>query len=449
MRTVLGGSRREAEAFAALLERDRTPSATPDELAALAALARSLAPAPLAPLPGFRAALRERLVAEAAARTVGVPAPRSAATFTAAPTTSTRIRQAVATMALVSVVGGAGAAAASTRALPGDALYGLKRQVEAVQLALAFTDLARGRELLDQAGARLGEAERLAASGRRDEPATRAEIEAVLRDWASATAAGAEALTTSYRDTGSPEPMQVLERFVTDSEERLQDLLLLLDPSLRAQVREALAELGRLGAQATAVLPAQATGTAATPGSGPAGTAVALASGDGWAVSRVLEHTAMTTLAAGGPALAGASGPGASGSGPAEGVAGNAVASATGGGSGSSGSSGVLGGPLTGGSTATTDPLDPLDPLDPGTAVPSPGSSVRVSDPLAPLPSGGPTATLPLGDLTSTTTTGSTSGTTTGTATTSGSTTTGSTTSTPQVTAPTVPCVPLPPLTSC
>ena len=59
---------------------------------------------------------------------------------------------------------GVGAAAASTRALPGDTLYGLKRQLEDGQLALARGDVGHGRELLEQADARLGEAER---AGRR------------------------------------------------------------------------------------------------------------------------------------------------------------------------------------------------------------------------------------------------------------------------------------------
>ena len=61
---------------------------------------------------------------------------------------------------------------ASTRALPGDALYGLKRQIENVQLALARGDLESGRELLQQADARLGEAERLAAGEHGSDPAS-------------------------------------------------------------------------------------------------------------------------------------------------------------------------------------------------------------------------------------------------------------------------------------
>ncbi|MFE0491548.1 DUF5667 domain-containing protein [Streptomyces griseoaurantiacus] len=54
-----------------------------------------------------------------------------------------------------------GVAAASTDALPGDSLYGLKRGIEDVRLNLADGDSDRGRLYLDQASTRLSEARRL------------------------------------------------------------------------------------------------------------------------------------------------------------------------------------------------------------------------------------------------------------------------------------------------
>jgi hypothetical protein len=54
-----------------------------------------------------------------------------------------------------------GVAAASTDALPGDSLYGLKRGIEDVRLTLADGDSDRGRLYLDQASTRLSEARRL------------------------------------------------------------------------------------------------------------------------------------------------------------------------------------------------------------------------------------------------------------------------------------------------
>ncbi len=62
----------------------------------------------------------------------------------------------------VGVAAGAlgGVAAASSDALPGDSLYGLKRGIEDVKLTLADGDDERGRVYLDQASTRLGEARR-------------------------------------------------------------------------------------------------------------------------------------------------------------------------------------------------------------------------------------------------------------------------------------------------
>ncbi len=134
------------------------------DLAPLADLARSLAPVRHAPSDDFRSALRAQLVdrgSRPGAARPAYPAQR------ARPSAPARLRQAVAAVAIASVVAGVGAAAASTRALPGDALYGLKRQIENVQLDLARGDLGHGRELLQQADARLSEAEALTASEQR------------------------------------------------------------------------------------------------------------------------------------------------------------------------------------------------------------------------------------------------------------------------------------------
>lgn len=402
--------RREAEEFAAMLESRRVPAG--HELADLVALTRALAPAEHAPRPEFRAALRERLVTEAADRVPAtVPPPRR--TEPAGPTGRRRLRTAVASVTLAAVVTGAGAAAASTRALPGDVLYGLKRQIEDVQLALAGSDLGRGRELLEQAETRLSEAERLAASSGASEPGTQRGLSTALAEMDRATAAGASALTESYRETGDEEPMLLLDRFVVDQQERLQDLMVLLDPSLRARVRATLDELERLESMASALVASTTTTTRSL-------VLTARESGDGWAVSRVADQIVAagdsggadaTELAGTGGLTSTAGGTGStttSGGGLLDDLADSVTSGSTSGG-GTSGDSGDLTGGLVGGSTTSapdlgtgTSPLPTLSPEPLPTASPLPTlePTLDPSTVTSPLPLPSTSACVPLPPLT-------------------------------------------------
>ena len=177
-----------------------------------------------------------------------------------------RVKQAVAAVAVTSVVVGVGAAAASTRALPGDTLYGLKRQVENVQLALAQGDVGHGRELLEQADARLGEAEALAAGEDSTSPQTRERLAGALADMDAAVTAAAVDLTRAYRETGDEEPLQLLAQFVAEQQDRLDDLLPLLDPQLRDEVRVLQDRLAELGEQTSSLLGLALEGTSTTGG---------------------------------------------------------------------------------------------------------------------------------------------------------------------------------------
>ena len=417
--------RREAEDLQALLDGQRAGSpATAADLADLVTLARSLTPRSHRPEPGFRADLRARLVAEAAARepatdrpVPGAPVSPVSPVLSAPPvrpvprqraTARTRYRQAVAAVTLTAVVAGAGAAAASTRALPGDPLYGLKRSIEQVELTLARGDVGHGRELLEQADARLGEAEALAAGSDSSSPQTRARISQALADMSVAVSAGAGDLVGAYRDTGDEEPMLVLDRAVAEQQERLDDLMQLLDPAQRAQVQDLLHQLAVLGEQTSAVLgpQARALGVPELAGSQASGAA----SGPGAA-------TAAGAVDKAAAAAAGATGTGGSAVGGVLGAVGSATGGGTSsGGSTSSGSGGVVGGVvgrLTGGTTSSTSTLSPLP-------VPTATASVSV-----PLTSSSPLATDPVGTVTS---------------------------AVPLPTSsarPTVSCVPVPPLTTC
>ncbi|MDX3314943.1 DUF5667 domain-containing protein [Streptomyces sp. NPDC054884] len=119
----------------------------------------------------------------------------------------------------VGVAAGAfgGVAAASSDALPGDGLYGLKRGIEDFKLNyLADGDDERGRTYLDQASTRLGEARRLMERGRSGDldHESLGEIRRALNGMQHDASEGHRLLHEAYaRDPDSLGPIQALEAF--------------------------------------------------------------------------------------------------------------------------------------------------------------------------------------------------------------------------------------------
>jgi hypothetical protein len=269
--------RRRADEFAALLEGTRT--AEGHQLESLVDLAASLRPAPLldeltAPRADFRAALRERLLAEAAAHPPrAVPAQR-APSDPSAPPVRQRVRRLVATGVAVGLLAGTGTAAASTHSVPGDALYGIKRGLESVELSLARSELSRGRELLEQADSRLSEAESLAASAGSRSATTTQRVATALAEMDAATRSGAEELNNSYADTGDSEALTTLDRFVVKQRPRLADLNDLVDPALRPRLLDLADLLASLQTTLDALLTSASSAAPAGRPSGVSDTAV-------------------------------------------------------------------------------------------------------------------------------------------------------------------------------
>ncbi|MFJ8112896.1 DUF5667 domain-containing protein [Streptomyces sp. NPDC096132] len=119
----------------------------------------------------------------------------------------------------VSVAAGAfgGVAAASSDALPGDGLYGLKRGIEDFKLNyLADGDDERGRSYLDQASTRLSEARRLMERGRGGhlDHESLGEVRRALSGMQHDASEGHRLLHEAYeRDPDSLGPIQALEAF--------------------------------------------------------------------------------------------------------------------------------------------------------------------------------------------------------------------------------------------
>jgi hypothetical protein len=108
-----------------------------------------------------------------------------------------------------------GVAAASSNALPGDSLYGLKRGIEDVKLDMAEGDDARGQLYLDQASTRLSEARRLMErdrGGHLDHESV-AEIRRTLSGMQHDAAEGHRLLHEAYERDGSLGPIQALSAF--------------------------------------------------------------------------------------------------------------------------------------------------------------------------------------------------------------------------------------------
>ncbi|MFD9126348.1 DUF5667 domain-containing protein [Kitasatospora sp. NPDC059571] len=117
----------------------------------------------------------------------------------------------------------AGAAAASGDALPGDALYGMKRGLEGLRLDWAGSDSERGALLLQQASTRLDEAQvLLQRSGDAGplSPDTVDQVRRALDDMHAEAVRGRDLLRAVYRSNGSLAPMRQLAGFAEGQDQR-------------------------------------------------------------------------------------------------------------------------------------------------------------------------------------------------------------------------------------
>ena len=287
-------SRRRAERFAQLLDeanggrRHHARSRADDQLAALVAVGQRLHAAPPAVEvdPEFRTGLRAMLLATAEREGIAAPAAattepasrRSAAEpgrnrlLPAATARRARARGAI----LVGVAAGAvalsGISAASENAVPGDALYGMKRSTERAQLALASSDVSRGQLFLDFARTRLAEA--AALRGNEDD------FSAVLDDMDADTRQGVRLLTSAAMQRSDPAALDAVNSFHTGQRRAVGGLL---DDATRAdrdRTRRSLALLDAVRKRSDALRAAIACGLPAPAGSDALGPAPATCPGD-------------------------------------------------------------------------------------------------------------------------------------------------------------------------
>lgn len=225
--TPLSPARREAEAFANAVEAFSVNAAigAPGEVAdrytdlldCVDLLHSTEAPAPRA---DFVSDLRMRLMD--AADTLLLPADAELAPVVAlhaSPTVRRQRRVSIAAAAFVVIGGTAGVAAASESALPGDALYPLKRGIESAQVSLNSSDSGRGQDMLRVAGTRLSEAEALI---NKHEDASL--ITTTLASFEDSAAGGADLIFVEYQANGESEEISRLRALLGSQLTKLDGL---------------------------------------------------------------------------------------------------------------------------------------------------------------------------------------------------------------------------------
>ncbi|MGB8651216.1 MAG: DUF5667 domain-containing protein [Mycobacteriales bacterium] len=288
------GTRARIEELARLLDGAVAgPGVATAGYATLATRLRAVAPL-VEPRPEFRAALRQRLVAVATVQgAVGVPAPagrpKALETALEAAGAWTQSRKAqrrlgVTAGAMAGVIAVTGVGIASSRSLPGQPFYALKRGAEDVQLQLASGDTAKGTKHLEFAATRLREVRALAegegelslgavgsmplASGQAFGASLTSRIDGALSDFDRETRSGSALLEAAYRKTGKPEPLRIIKAFAHQQQARLSALLPTLPPTVRDDAQASLTLVTGVGTDATQLLALGTCGGECYPGNG-------------------------------------------------------------------------------------------------------------------------------------------------------------------------------------
>ncbi len=223
--------RGRAERFAQLLDeanggrRHHTRSRLDGQLTELVTVGQQLRTVALPGVPeaNFKRDLRAQLIATAERDGIGVTArtdvedQRAAAPWTARTPGRVRARGAIVIGIAAGTLALSGVSVASGEAIPGDALYGVKRQTEKAQLALAGSDLSRGRLYLEFARTRLSEAHAVRADA--------TGFGSALTDMDSDTTQGIRMLITSAMARRDTSALDAVDRFVADQRMLVGQLL--------------------------------------------------------------------------------------------------------------------------------------------------------------------------------------------------------------------------------
>ena len=238
-------ARQRAEELDALLGGRMSPEHAHRETRELAGVAGVLtSQAPVAPRPAFAAELRERLMAEAAE--VLTPANR-ALTLPARPRGKRERRLVAVASALVLVGGTASMAVAAEHALPGEALYPIKRGIEHAEAGLSTSSASKGRDLLSQADDRLSEARGLLGQ---DRVGTDVTVPRTIADFTGQAREGSALMMKAFRVDQDPATIVAVRAFAARGVTDLQELAKSAPPEAQDELAAAATALSEIDAEA-------------------------------------------------------------------------------------------------------------------------------------------------------------------------------------------------------
>ena len=241
-------ARRRAEEFAALVEgRGSGGDHRHDDLVELVTALRAT---PLvAPRPQFVTDLRASLMAEAETALTPVD---SRLALPAHTRTRRDRRWAIAAGTVALLGAGSSMAVAAQDALPGDALYPIKRVIEGAQSTLTVDQVTKGETLLANASGRLAEVSALPG---RNTPEGIAAMPATLDDFSAQADDAADVLLDEYAQTGDRDAVTELRTFTAKSMDTLVQLGAVLPSSVRTSLEHAAQVLKQIDDRAAAACP--------------------------------------------------------------------------------------------------------------------------------------------------------------------------------------------------
>jgi hypothetical protein len=242
-------ARRRAEEFAALVDGDGDAAGTRHD--DLVELVTALRGTPLvAPRPEFVTELRAALMAEAEVALSSV----DTRLVLPAHTRTRRDRRFAIAAGTVALIGaGSSMAVAAQDALPGDALYPIKRVIEGAQNTLTVDEVSKGESLLADASGRLAEVSALQARGSAEGIAAMPDT---LDDFSAQADNAADVLLAEYARTGDRDAVTELRTFTAESMDTLVELGADLPSSARAALEHAAQVLKQIDDRAAAACPA-------------------------------------------------------------------------------------------------------------------------------------------------------------------------------------------------